>query len=176
MLKTLAIDMSKIAKDMRFLSSGPRGGLNEIDLPQMQPGSSIMPGKVNPVIPELINQISYIVIGNDLTITLAAEAGQLELNVMVPAIAVRIIDSFELLNSGIRVWVDKCIKGITANEKECQKHLENSAALATALSKKIGYEKAAELAKKAVKTGKSFKEVVLKAGVVSDENFDKLVA
>lgn len=132
-VKRLAVKISKICNDLRLLSSGPRCGLNEINLPPMQPGSSIMPGKVNPVIPEVMNQIAFKVIGNDLSVTLAVEAGQLELNVMEPVIIQSLLDSIEMLKNGMETLTHRCIKGITANEARCREMVENSIGLVTAL-------------------------------------------
>jgi len=160
MLKRTATKLSKICNDLRLLSSGPRGGLNEINLPPLQPGSSIMPGKVNPVVPEVVNQVAFQIIGYDLTITLAAEAGQLQLNVMEPVIAYNILHSLELVTNAIEVLRTKCVAGITPNVQVCLRHLEASAAVATALSPAIGYERAAELAKKVLISGKTIREVL----------------
>lgn len=160
MLKRTATKLSKICNDLRLLSSGPRGGLNEINLPPLQPGSSIMPGKVNPVVPEVVNQVAFQIIGYDLTITLAAEAGQLQLNVMEPVIAYNIFHSLELLTNAIEVLRTKCVSGITPNVQVCQRHLEASTAVATALTPAIGYERAAELAKKVLISGKTIREVL----------------
>lgn len=154
-LKQLAIKLSKICNDLRLLSSGPRAGLNEIHLPQLQPGSSIMPGKVNPVIPEVVNQVAFKVIGADLTVTLAAEAGQLQLNVMEPVIAFSLFSSIFMLNHACRVLADRCIDGITANAEQCQAFVENSVAVVTALNPYIGYEKSAAIAKEALSSGRS---------------------
>ncbi|MDH4157937.1 MAG: aspartate ammonia-lyase, partial [candidate division Zixibacteria bacterium] len=139
-IKRLAVKLSKISNDLRLLSSGPRAGLNEINLPPMQPGSSIMPGKVNPVIPEVVNQIAFKVIGNDLTVTLAAEAGQLELNVMEPVIAQSIFESIEMLKNGMATLKHRCVDGITANEEDCRRMVRRSIGLVTALSPTLGYE------------------------------------
>ncbi|AMA60117.1 aspartate ammonia-lyase [Bradyrhizobium sp. CCGE-LA001] len=160
MLKRTATKLSKICNDLRLLSSGPRGGLNEINLPPLQPGSSIMPGKVNPVVPEVVNQVAFQIIGYDLTITLAAEAGQLQLNVMEPVIAYNILHSLELLTNAVEVLRTKCVSGITPNVQICQRHLEASTAVATALTPAIGYERAAELAKKVLISGKTIREVL----------------
>lgn len=160
MLKRTATKLSKISNDLRLLSSGPRGGLAEINLPGLQPGSSIMPGKVNPVIPEVVNQVAFQVIGADLTITMAAEAGQLQLNVMEPVIAYSMLQSISLLTNATRVLREKCIIGITANVERCREHLEASTAIVTALSPLIGYERASEVAKAALKSGKKIWEVL----------------
>jgi aspartate ammonia-lyase len=148
-LKRVAVKLSKICNDLRLLSSGPRAGLNEINLPRMAPGSSIMPGKVNPVIPEVVNQVAYAVIGNDTTITLAAEAGQLELNVMEPVIAYNLFTSIDMLGRACRTLAERCIDGITANVENCRRMVVNSIGLVTALNPYIGYEKSTEIAREA---------------------------
>jgi len=160
MLKRTATKLSKICNDLRLLSSGPSGGLNEINLPPLQPGSSIMPGKVNPVVPEVVNQVAFQIIGYDLTITLAAEAGQLQLNVMEPVIAYNILHALYLLTNAVDLLRVKCIAGITANPDVCRKHLDASTAIATALTPAIGYERAAELAKEVLASGKPIQEVI----------------
>jgi aspartate ammonia-lyase len=160
MLKRTATKLSKICNDLRLLSSGPRGGINEINLPALQPGSSIMPGKVNPVVPEVVNQVAFQIIGYDLTVTIASEAGQLQLNVMEPVIAYNILHSLELLTNAVDVLRTKCVTGITANIETCRKHLEASTAVATALTPAIGYERAAELAKEVLASGKTIREVL----------------
>ena len=152
-LRGLAIDLSKIASDLRLLTSGPRTGFDEITLPAVQPGSSIMPGKVNPSIPEMVNQVCFQVIGNDATVTIAAEHGQLELNVMMPVIAHNILFSMQILTGAIAALDARCVRGIEANEAQCGYWLERSAALATALAPVIGYARAAEMAKESVKSG-----------------------
>jgi aspartate ammonia-lyase len=160
MLKRTATKLSKICNDLRLLSSGPRGGLNEINLPALQPGSSIMPGKVNPVVPEVVNQVAFQIIGYDLTITLASEAGQLQLNVMEPVIAYNALHSIELLTNAVNTLRTKCVIGITANPESCRRHLEASTAVATALTPAIGYERAAHLAKEVLATGKTIGEIL----------------
>ncbi len=174
-VKRLAIKLSKISNDLRLLSSGPRAGLNEINLPPMQPGSSIMPGKVNPVIPEVVNQIAFKVIGNDLTVTLAAEAGQLELNVFEPVIVQSLFESIEMLKNGMMTLKLKCIDGITANEKRCREYVENSIGLVTALNPVLGYETSTQLAKEALETGKGIYELVLEKNLLSKEKLDELL-
>lgn len=174
-VKRLAVKLSKICNDLRLLSSGPRCGLNEINLPPMQPGSSIMPGKVNPVIPEVVNQIAFKVIGNDLTVTLAAEAGQLQLNVMEPVIAQSIFESIRMLINGIHTLKDKCIDGITANEKVCRSYVENSIGLVTALNPYIGYENSTMLAKEALETHRGVYELVLEKGLLPKEKLDEIL-
>jgi aspartate ammonia-lyase len=160
MLKRTATKLSKISNDLRLLSSGPRGGLAEINLPALQPGSSIMPGKVNPVIPEAVNQVAFQVIGADVTVTLAAEAGQLQLNVMEPVIAYSMLQSISLMTNATRVLREKCIVGITANPERCREHLEASTAVVTALTPLIGYERASDIAKAALKSGQGILEVL----------------
>ena len=175
-VKRLAVKLSKICNDLRLLSSGPRTGFQEINLPPMQPGSSIMPGKVNPVIPEVVNQIAFKVIGNDLTVTLAAEAGQLELNVMEPVIVQSIFESIEMLKNGMTTLKYKCIDGITANVKHCRDLVENSIGLVTALNPVIGYEASTKLAKEALETNRGVYELVLEQNLLSKEELDKILA
>ncbi len=172
-LKRLSIKLSKIASDLRLLSSGPRAGLNEINLPKMQPGSSIMPGKVNPVIPEVVNQIAYKVIGNDLTITMAAEAGQLELNVMEPVIAQSLFESIEMLKNGMLTFKYRCVDGITANRERCRELVENSISLVTALNPVLGYEVCTEIAREALERNKGVYELVLEKGLLTREELDE---
>ena len=175
-VKRLAVKLSKICNDLRLLSSGPRTGFNEINLPPMQPGSSIMPGKVNPVIPEVVNQIAFKVIGNDLTVTLAAEAGQLELNVMEPVIVQSIFESIEMLKNGMTTLKYKCIDGITANEKRCRELVENSIGLVTALNPVLGYEVSTKLAKEALENNRGVYELVLEQNLLSKEELDRILA
>ncbi len=160
MLKRLAVKLSKICNDLRLLSSGPRTGINEINLPARQPGSSIMPGKVNPVIPEAVNQVAFEVIGNDLALTMAAEAGQLQLNVMEPLIAYKLFDSIRLLQRAMDMLREHCVTGITANEARCRELVENSIGLITALNPYIGYENATRIARQALLTGRGVLELV----------------
>lgn len=173
--KRLAIKLSKICNDLRLISSGPRAGLNEINLPPMQPGSSIMPGKVNPVIPEVVNQIAYRVVGNDLTVTMAAEAGQLELNVMEPIITHCLFESIEMLIHGMDTLRTKCITGITANEEVCRNMVYNSIGLVTALNPFLGYETSSDLAQEALRTGKGIYELVLERKLMSKEELDNIL-
>jgi aspartate ammonia-lyase len=175
-VKRLAIKLSKICNDLRLLSSGPRAGLNEINLPPMQPGSSIMPGKVNPVIPEVVNQIAFKVIGNDLTVTMAAEAGQLQLNVMEPVIAQSIFESMEMLINGIKTLKLRCIDGITANVERCRAYVENSIGLVTALNPYIGYEASSALAKEALETNRGIYELVLEKNLLTKEQLDEILS
>ncbi len=174
-LKNLSLKLSKIANDLRLLSSGPRAGLNEINLPARQPGSTIMPGKVNPVIPEVVNQVAFQVIGNDITVNLASEAGQLELNAMEPVIAFNLFQSQDMLVNVINTFVSKCIEGITANKEYCRKQVENSISLVTALNPYIGYENATKAAKIALKDNKSIYEVVLEENMISKEKLDTIM-
>lgn len=174
-LKRLAVKLSKICNDLRLLSSGPRAGFNEINLPPMQPGSTIMPGKVNPVIPEVVNQIAFRVIGNDLTITLAAEAGQLQLNVMEPIIVHSLFENIELLKNGMNTLNYRCIRGITVNEEVCRKMVYNSIGLVTALNPFIGYEASTRLAKEALESGRSVYELVLEQKILSKEKLDEIL-
>jgi len=174
-IKRLAVKLSKICSDLRLLSSGPRAGINEINLPKMQPGSSIMPGKVNPVIPEVVNQIAYKVIGNDLTVTLAAEAGQLQLNVMEPVIAQSIFESIEMLKNGMATLKYRCVDGITANVDRCRAIVENSIGLVTALNPILGYETCTILAKEALETDRGVYELVLEKNLISQEELDNLL-
>jgi aspartate ammonia-lyase len=175
-LKRLAVKLSKMSNDLRLLSSGPRAGLNEINLPPMQPGSTIMPGKVNPVIPEVVNQIAFKVIGNDLTVSLAAEAGQLELNVMEPVIVQSLFESIEMLKNGMKVLTNRCISGITANEAHCRQTVQNSIGLVTALNPYIGYEASTIIAKEALESSRSVYELVLEKQLLSKAELDKILA
>jgi len=174
-MKRLAVKLSKISNDLRLLSSGPRTGLHEINLPPMQPGSSIMPGKVNPVIPEVMNQVAFKVIGNDLTVTLAAEAGQLELNVFEPVIVQSIFESVEMLKNGMYTLKYRCIEGITANEEHCRNMVHNSIGLVTALNPFIGYENSSHLAKEALEGNRSVYELVLEKGLLTKEELDQIL-
>ncbi len=160
MLKRTAVKLSKICNDLRLLSSGPRTGINEINLPARQPGSSIMPGKVNPVIPEAVSQVAYEVIGNDLSLTLAAEAGQLQLNVMEPLIAWKMFDSIRLLRRSMDMLREHCVVGITANEERCRTLMEHSIGLITALNPYIGYDNATRIAKLALESGRGVRAVI----------------
>jgi aspartate ammonia-lyase len=175
-LKRVAVKLSKLSNDLRLLSSGPRAGLGEINLPPMAPGSSIMPGKVNPIIPEVVNQVAFEVIGNDLTVTMAAEAGQLELNAMEPVIAYNLFTSLDMLGRACRTLVKRCIVGITANREHCRQQVENSIGLVTALNPLLGYEKATEIAEEALRTGKSVVDVVLEKGYLSLEQIEKILS
>ncbi len=168
-LKSLAIKLSKVCNDLRLLSSGPRAGLGEINLPPRQPGSSIMPGKVNPVIPEVVNQVAYRVIGNDLTVTLAAEAGQLQLNVMEPVIAASIFESLKILANAVHTLRENCIAGITANDERCREFVENSIGLVTALVPVLGYDVSTSVAAEALASGRTVAAVLQERDLYSDE-------
>ena len=175
-IKRLAVKLSKICNDLRLLSSGPRAGINEINLPPMQPGSSIMPGKVNPVIPEVVNQIAFKVIGNDLTVTMAVEAGQLELNVFEPIIVQSLFESIEMLKNGMETLNHRCITGITANARHSREMVERSIGLVTALNPVLGYEACTVLAKEALETERGVYELVLEKKLLSREELDRLLA
>ena len=174
-LKTFALTLSKIANDLRLLSSGPKCGLKEINLPEVQPGSSIMPYKVNPVIPEVVNQVAFQVVGNNVTISMAVEAGQLELNVMEPVLAFNLFQSFDIMTNVIQVFRTKCIEGITANEEVCRAMVERSIGVVTALNPHIGYENSCAIAKEAFKSGKSVKQVCLERGILTEEQLNKIL-
>jgi aspartate ammonia-lyase len=174
-LKSLAIKLSKICNDLRLLSSGPRTGLHEINLPAKQPGSSIMPGKVNPVIPEVMNQVCFRAIGNDLTVTLAAEAGQLQLNVMEPVIAYCIFESQTMFMNAAQTLREQCVEGITVNEDECRRQVERSISLVTALNPVIGYDKSTELAAEALRTGKGVVELIRELKLLTEEQIAQVM-
>jgi len=174
-LKRSAVKISKICNDLRLLSSGPRAGINEINLPRMQPGSSIMPGKVNPVIPEVVNQTAFYVIGTDTTITMAAEAGQLQLNVMEPVIAYSLFTSLTYMSNACYTLQEKCVDGITANEEICKNMVMNSIGIITALNPIIGYEASSSIAKEALATGKSIHQItVLERHMITQEKWDEV--
>jgi aspartate ammonia-lyase len=172
-LKRIAVKLSKICNDLRLLNSGPRAGFGEIKLPAVQAGSSIMPGKVNPVIPEVINQIAYQVIGNDLTVTLGAEAGQLQLNAMEPVIVFNILQSMRMLTRGMKVLREKCVDGIEADAARCRALLEHSLVAVTAINPYVGYAKASAVAKEALLTGQSLRAVVLAKGLMTQAQLDE---
>jgi aspartate ammonia-lyase len=174
-LKRCAVKLSKICNDLRLLSSGPRAGLGEINLPAMQPGSSIMPGKVNPVIPEVVNQVCFDVIGGDVTVTMAAEAGQLQLNVFEPVIAYRLLRSVETLASACIVLRERCVEGITANPARMRHFVEHSIGIVTALVPVIGYEAATAIAKDALETGRGVYDLVVERGMMDREQLDRLL-
>lgn len=171
-LKVCMISMSKIANDLRLMASGPRTGLGEIQLPARQPGSSIMPGKVNPVMCELINQVAFQVMGNDHTVCLAASAGQLELNVMEPVLFFNLIQSLSIMNQSFKVFNKYCLEGIEANIERCKQYVEQSVGIITALNPHLGYETAARIAREALQTGRSVRELCLDHGVLTEEELD----
>lgn len=174
-LKTCAVDISKISNDLRLMSSGPRTGLSEINLPARQNGSSIMPGKINPVIPEVVSQVAYLIIGHDYTITMAAEAGQLELNAFEPVLFHHLFESIDTLKEAAATLTKHCITGITANREQCEEYIEKSVGISTALCPYIGYAKSAEIAKKSLKTGISVKELVLEEGLLKEEELKEIL-
>ena len=173
MLKTVAVSLMKIANDLRWLGSGPRCGIGEIFLPAVQPGSSIMPGKVNPVIPEAVTMIVAQVIGNDVTITIGGQSGNFELNVMKPVIAYNLLQSIHLLSTGSEVLAEKCVDGLKANREPSRAMVERSLAMGTSLVPKIGYDKATEIAKVAYQTGRTIREVALEQKVLSEEELEQ---
>ncbi len=175
-LKRLAVKLSKIANDLRLLSSGPRGGLNEINLPPMQPGSSIMPGKVNPVIPEAVNQVAFQVIANDLAVTLAAEAGQLQLNAMEPLIVANLLQSLQMLAAACHMFETRCIRGIEADTDRCRELLERSIGVVTALVPHLGYATATRLAAAALQTGQTVRALVLAEGLMDAARLDEVLS
>ena len=175
-LKRIVVKLSKMCNDLRLLSSGPRCGFNEINLPAMQPGSSIMPGKVNPVIPEVVNQVAFQVIGNDLTITLAAEAGQLQLNVMEPVLAFNLFESLDMITAAVRTLTERCIRGITANADRCRSLVEQSIGIVTAVVPALGYERATQVAKEALATGRPVRQILRDAGDLSDAEIDAILS
>ncbi|WP_407690472.1 aspartate ammonia-lyase [Rummeliibacillus pycnus] len=174
-LKVCMINMSKIANDLRLMASGPRDGLFEIILPARQPGSSIMPGKVNPVMAEVVNQVAFQVIGNDLTISSASEAGQFELNVMEPVLFFNLIQSISTMSNVFKVFTEKCIVGIKANDEHLKEYVEKSVGIITAVNPHIGYELAAQIAKEAIATGASVRELCIKSGALTAEQLDKIL-
>lgn len=174
-MRRIAVKMNKICNDLRLLASGPRCGLGEINLPAMQPGSSIMPGKVNPVIPEVMNQISYKVIGNDLCVAMSGEAAQMELNAMEPVMAQCCFESADLLMNGFDTLRTLCIDGITANEEQCRRDVHNSIGVVTALNPVIGYKHSTQIAKEALETGKGVYELVLEHHILSKEDLDTIL-
>lgn len=174
-VKACAVTLSKIANDLRLMSSGPRAGFGEINLPAKQNGSSIMPGKVNPVIPEVVNQVAFNAIGNDVTITMAAEAGQLELNAFEPIIFYCLFQSIDTIAYAVNTFVDNCVIGITANETRCRYFVENSVGIITAICPYVGYQKAAEIAKEAIKTGESVRKLIIEKGLLTKEQMDEIM-
>lgn len=174
-MKRLAVKLSKICNDLRLLSSGPRAGFYEINLPPMQPGSSIMPGKVNPVIPEMVNQVCFKVIGNDLTVTFAAEAGQLQLNAMEPILCHCILENIQFLCNALDALREKCVSGITANKEVCYNMVKHSIGIVTALNPFIGYKNSTKIAKEALETGKSVYNLVLEHKLMSQQELDEVL-
>src|SRR6266571_1874858 len=174
-LRTYAVDLAKIASDIRLLASGPRTGLAEIVLPPVQPGSSIMPGKVNPSIAEMVNMVCYQAIGNDVTVATAAEAGQLELNVMMPVIAHNLLFTMQILTNASRIFADACVAGVAADAAQCAHWLERSPAIVTALAPRIGYARAAELAKEAVAKQVTVRQLVREKGLLTDKEMDAVL-
>ncbi|MBU3177741.1 aspartate ammonia-lyase [Clostridium estertheticum] len=174
-IKACAVNLSKIANDLRLMSSGPRTGFGEINLPSKQNGSSMMPGKVNPVIPEVISQVAFNIIGNDITITMAAEAGQLELNAFEPVIFYKLFQSIETLTNGVNTFVVNCVSGITVNRERCKELVENSVGIITAICPHIGYKKAAEIAKTALNTKQSVRELILKEGLLGEKELNDIL-
>ncbi len=174
-MKVLALDLSKIASDLRLLASGPRTGLDEVILPAVQPGSSIMPGKINPSIPEMVNQVCFQVVGNDACVSISAEHGQLELNVMMPVIAHNILFSMRILTSAATTFAERCVKGIEANAEQCAYWVERSAALATALAPQIGYARAAEISKQSVKENVLIRDLVKRERILPEAEIDDVL-
>jgi aspartate ammonia-lyase len=175
-VRRLAVEVGKIASDLRLLSMGPRAGLSEIALPAVQPGSSIMPGKVNPSIPEMVNQVCFQVIGCDATICVAAEAGQLELNVVMPLIAWNAIHSLTILREAMRALTTRCVSGIVADAARSRELLDRSTAVATALSPYLGYAQTADLAKESAKSGRPVRELVLERGLMPAKELDRILS
>ncbi len=175
-LRDLALELIRIANDLRLLSSGPTTGIAEIALPAVQPGSSIMPGKVNPVMAECLDMVAFQVVGNDLVTALAVQAGQFELNVMMPSMALNLLQSIRLLANYLPDFAERCVKGIVANRERCAEYFERSLGLATALSRYIGYLKAAEVVHEAVRTGASIKEIAIGRGILSESEFDRITS
>ena len=174
-VKACAVTLSKMSNDLRLMSSGPRAGFGEINLPAKQNGSSIMPGKVNPVIPEVVNQVAFNIIGNDMTITMAAEAGQLELNAFEPIIFYCMFQSIDTLGYAVETLVDNCIVGITANEERCRQLVENSVGIITAVCPYVGYEKTADIAKKAINSNESVRSLILKENIMDEEELSRIL-
>lgn len=174
-VKASAVTLSKIANDLRLMSSGPKAGFGEINLPAKQNGSSIMPGKVNPVIPEVVNQVAFLIIGNDMTVTMAAEGGQLELNAFEPIVFYCLFQSIDTLTYAVQTFTDNCIKGITANEERCRHLVDESTGIITALCPHIGYQEAADVAKLALKSGRPVKELILEQGLMTEAELEKVL-
>jgi aspartate ammonia-lyase len=175
-LKVGALALSKIANDLRLMASGPKCGFNEINLESRQPGSSIMPGKVNPVMPELVNQVCFQVIGNDLTISLAVEAGQFELNVMEPVLAYNLFNSLTILTNAVDAFTTKCVVSIVANVDRCQEMCDQSVGIVTALAPYLGYEQSAKVAEEALATGQPVKDIVARKGLLTLNELEVILA
>ncbi len=174
-IKSCAVNLSKMSNDLRLMSSGPRTGLGEINLPAKQNGSSIMPGKINPVIPEVVNQVAFNIIGNDMTITMAAEAGQLELNAFEPIIFYNLFQSIETLTFAVKTLVDNCIVGITANKEHCRELVDNSIGIVTAICPYVGYEKASQIAKEALSKNMKVRDLILRDKLISEDQIDTIL-
>jgi aspartate ammonia-lyase len=174
-LRNLALEVIRISNDLRLLASGPNTGFAEINLPALQPGSSIMPGKINPVMPELAAMVAFQVVGNDTAVALAVQAGQLELNVMMPTMTYSVLQSITILTNMLKVFTDKCVKGITANERRCNFYAQSTVSLATALNPYIGYAKAAEIAKESVETGRSIIEIAREKKLLSEKEINEIL-
>ena len=173
-MKLLALELIRLANDLRLMSSGPNTGLNEINLPAMQPGSSIMPGKVNPVVAELLNMVAFQVIGNDAAIALACQAGQLELNVMTPVIAFNLLESLEITKNAVRIFRERCVTGISINEETCRRFAERSLGMATVLSRHAGYEATARIVRESQTTGRSVREIAVERGLISKQEASQI--
>ena len=174
-LKTCAVNLSKIANDLRLMSSGPRTGIGEINLPAKQNGSSIMPGKINPDIPEVVNQAAFLVIGHDMTITMCAEAGQMELNAFEPVLFYQLFESITALTGAVDTFVENCVIGIQANRTKCLENVEKSTGIVTAMAPYIGYQRSATIAKESLKTGVSVREIILRDGIMTEEQLEELL-
>jgi aspartate ammonia-lyase len=174
-LRNLALEVIRISNDLRLLSSGPNTGFAEINLPALQPGSSIMPGKINPVMPELAAMVAFQVVGNDVSVAMAVQGGQLELNVMMPTMAYSVMQSITISTNMLRVFTDKCVSGITANSKRCNFYVQATVSLATALNPYIGYAKAADIAKEAVATGRSIIEIAREKNLLSEKEINEIL-
>jgi aspartate ammonia-lyase len=174
-LRNLALEVIRISNDLRLLSSGPNTGFGEINLPALQPGSSIMPGKINPVLPELAAMVSFQVVGNDAAVAMAVQAGQLELNVMMPTMAYSVLQSVTIMTNMLRQLTERCVKGITANSKRCEFYAQSTVSLATALNPYIGYAKAAEIAKESVATGRSIIEIAREKKHLTEQQIKEIL-
>ncbi len=175
-IRAVAVELIRIANDLRLMNSGPNTGLAEIELPAMQPGSSIMPGKVNPVMPEMLTMVCFAILGNDASIVMAAQAGQFELNVMMPLIQYKMLDSILILTNAAKAFCDKCVSGITVNTAKCQDYALRSLGIATVLNPLIGYAKAADVVKESMKTGKSVRDIILERNILSPEKIDQVLS